>query len=130
MIRVTATFVLLATSSLAKSDEQAWPLTGSWCTGNETMLIESTGIGFNEHTFCDVENLPITLDSADSWRSPVACRTVHLADGTGEGEVELVEQPVEGLTQMTLFGAADGTLVLGTDTHKDEMHFLPCSHFQ
>ncbi|MFK7938404.1 MAG: hypothetical protein AB8B82_03435 [Roseovarius sp.] len=103
---------------------------GMWCTQNETMNetihIDAYGIGFNEHTMCDVANLPVQMDAADRYTSAISCRNVHIIGRDADGNYETHETPVDGLTQISLRGAADGTLILSTDLHAAEMHFLPC----
>lgn len=101
-------------------------LNGMWCTQQETLHIDAYGIGFNEHTVCDVANLPVQMDATDGWASSVTCRNVHVVGQDADGTYQTHETPVEGLTQIALRGAADGTLILSTDLHAEEMHFLPC----
>ncbi len=90
------------------------------------MFLEPNHLGFNDYTVCDVDVTPIALDAADSWTSPIACRNVHLADVDNDGTAEVHETPVEGLSWISLQGAADGTLILTSDLHSDPVHFLPC----
>ena len=93
------------------------------------MFIDAYGIGFNDHTMCDVENLPVAMDQENRWASKVACRNVHVVDVDNDGTEEVIEMPIEGLTTMNFLGADDGTLVMTTDFHMEDLHFLPCDAF-
>lgn len=123
----TATFVCLgglASQAIAQS-----ALEGEWCTGTETLFIDTFGIGFNDNTICDVSNLPIAMDQNDSWSSDVACRSVRIVDADNDGTDEVIKIPIDGLTMIRFVGAADGTLVVKTDFHAEDLHFLPCDAF-
>ena len=95
-----------------------------WCSANEIMYIEENSIGFNEHTVCDLDIVPVVIAGGKPFRSKIACRNVHYVDGDG-GETA-VETPIPDLTHITLTGAADGTLILNTKPNGSEESFLPC----
>lgn len=124
MIRVSAIAIVLslpiATSATALED-------GWWCSESESMHVDAYGIGFNEHTICDVENLPVQMGADDRYTSAVACRNVYVIDAHGDEPQAIHEIPVDGFTQITLIGAPDGTLILTTDLHDEDIHFLPCN---
>lgn len=90
------------------------------------MHLDSENLYFNEHTICEAQATPIMLDAQDRWQSDVACRNVYAVDTAEGGMVGVHEIIVEGLTHMTLHGAADGTLILGTNLDNEETHYLPC----
>lgn len=102
------------------------PMERAWCSQTGTMHIDAYGIGFNEHTICQLENLPVQMGPVETWSSAVACRNVHLVEIVEGERPEVIEMPVEGLTQITLRGIAGGTLVMSTDFHDEDIQFLPC----
>lgn len=125
MIRAVRVLTITAVA-LSGAAASANPLETAWCSDNESMNIDAYGIGFNAHTVCDVENMPVTLDANDKWSSPATCKNVHVLEFREDGNHEIHETPIAGLTQLELQGAPDGTLILRTDRDETDMHFLPC----
>ena len=64
----------LATPALAQSD----PFLGTRCSENETIYVETNGLGFNEHTICDWIGGP-TIKSY-SVHGTIACQNVYIVD--------------------------------------------------
>lgn len=56
-------------------------VTGTWC-GDETLHIDATGIGLNEHVICDWDAPPAPLGGS---RLALDCRGVH---STGERDAQ------------------------------------------
>ncbi len=52
---------------------------GVWCGARDTVFIDETGLGFNDHVLCDWRTPP--GPDAGAWRTTLACRAVHLFDG-------------------------------------------------
>lgn len=119
--------------ALATSLALAWPVAGAasgvegtWCSGAEMMHIDAYGIGFNDHTVCEVENLPVALDGTGRWTSPVACRNIRIIGYDDAGNVRTHDQPIDGLTLITL-RAVENTLILSTNDREDELSYELCT---
>jgi hypothetical protein len=119
--------------ALAMSLAPAWPVAsaasaveGTWCSGSEMMHIDAYGIGFNEHTVCEVENLPVTLNDTGRWISAVACRNVRITGYDGAGNVQTHEQPIDRLTEVSL-RAVENSLILSTNDRQEEISYEPCA---
>jgi hypothetical protein len=54
------------------------PFLGAHCGANETIYIEDTGAGFNDHTVCDYLGAPSV--KSRSIEVALACRNVHVLD--------------------------------------------------
>lgn len=75
---------------------------------------------------CEVENLPVALDGTGRWASPVACRNIYSTGYDDSGNVLIHEQPIDGLTQITL-RAVENTLILSTNDREDELSYELCT---
>lgn len=104
----------------------AQPFIGQWCGPQAMITVELTSIGFNEHITCSATNLPVVFNDAGSWSSDIACESVHFVAIEEGGPEQRVAEPIEGLTRIALTAVADGTLMMTTDFHDQEIHFLPC----
>lgn len=118
--------------ALVTSLALSWPaagaasgVEGTWCSASEMLHIDAYGIGFNEHTVCEVENLPVALDASGRWTSPVTCRNVRFIGYDDAGNVQTYEEPVDGLAQVSL-RAVENTIILSTNDREDEMSYAPC----
>ncbi|MGB0799625.1 MAG: hypothetical protein ACPGRD_09945, partial [Planktomarina sp.] len=104
---------------------------GVWCAAHNrlSLIIEDSGIGFNEHTLCDVKNQPISIPkSGDPWVTAVDCRNVHIIQGgiSGDGPDFVHETKVEGLTQITLRMTGENSLMLSTSLSDTPMALTRC----
>lgn len=80
-MRLAAVIVLSATLPGVGA---ANPLHGIWCVEAEMMYVDGAGIGFNEHSICDVVPLPVL--EAGVYSAQIACKNVHVIgdiNGTG-----------------------------------------------
>jgi len=59
---------------------QDLPLIGRWCSVDqtETMLIELSGVAFNEHTICDAA---ADVGDGQQYQTELSCRNVYFFDG-------------------------------------------------
>lgn len=97
-----------------------------WCSETQMMSIRWDGIGFNEHTLCDVDNLPVSFGADGTWTSAASCRNVYVIAASGDTPETIQEVPIDGLTQVTLREATADAWILTTDLTDTEDRFRPC----
>jgi hypothetical protein len=89
--------VLLAAPAAASESG----ISGAWCADNETMWIQETRIGFNDHTLCEVA-LPIALGEDGAYSTGLNCANVYVLSERADGTLETTEIPLPELTHLTL----------------------------
>ncbi len=68
--------IALAAASPAAANEPSW-LLGTWCGNLDVMRIDSSGIGFNEHTVCEWTAPPTP---SRNYTTMLSCLNVQVYD--------------------------------------------------
>lgn len=122
MIRVwVMAALMLAAAGSARAGVAEW-----YCNESETMFISDHGIGFNEHTMCEVDNLPVRMGADGGWTSGITCRNVYVISASGDEPVITHEIPVDGFTQISLRRADDGSMTMTNDLNDFATSYMPC----
>ncbi len=101
-----STFAFLIAASSTVAQQSHW-IYGEWCSDNEIMYADNTGVGFNEHTSCGWTAAPGDISPT---LLTLACRNIYY---DGEIAVEAHHEMLK--LKVTRMSAAELSIRFGDD---------------